>query len=293
MMPNRYDKIVKFLLWAAGIFLLLIVFVSNRDPRQMSWDLGPGPKIGVVEVKGIIYDSEQVVRRLDRLQRRDEIEGMVVRIDSPGGTVAASQEIYSKIKNIVETDERFLIVSMGTVAASGGLYIALAADTIMANPGTTTGSIGVIVDYPVAEDFLEKIGIQVEVIKSGALKDAGSPYRTSTTADRASFQRVVDDLYEQFVTVVAEERELTEENVRKFATGEVFSGRQAQKLNLVDILGSYEDAINLAGALTGNFERPVVIKPAAERRKSFLRYLLDEGVEGSLTPQLLPQYRMR
>ena len=292
-MSNRYDKTVKVLLWAVAIFLLLIFFASNRDPRQMSWNRGPGPRIGVVEVKGIFIDSEQIVRRLDRMQRRDEIEGLVVRIDSPGGTVAASQEIYSKIKNIAETDERPLIVSMGTVAASGGLYIALAADTIMANPGTTTGSIGVIFDYPVAEALLEKIGIQMEVIKSGALKDAGSPYRTSTTADRASFQRVVDDLYEQFVEVVAEERGLTEEQVRKFATGEVFSGRQAQKLNLVDILGSYEDAINLAGALTGNFERPVVIKPAAERRKSFLRYLLDESAEGNWMPQRLPQYRMR
>ncbi len=135
--------------------------------------------------------------------------------------------------------------------------------------------------------------ITKEVIKSGVLKDAGSPYRSSTPGDRASFQRVIDDLYGQFVTVVAEERGLSEENVRKFATGEVFSGRQAQKLNLVDILGSYEDAVNLAGTLTGNNETPVVINPGAKGRKSFLRYLLDEDAEGYWTPQLLPQYRMR
>ena len=145
-MSNRYDKTVKILLWAVVIFLLLIVLASNRDSRKMSWEFGSGPRIGVVEIKGIIFDSEQVVQRLDRMQRRDDIEALVVRIDSPGGTVAASQEIFSKLKKIAGTDERPLIVSMGTVAASGGLYIALAADTIMANPGTTTCSIGGIVD---------------------------------------------------------------------------------------------------------------------------------------------------
>ena len=253
---------------------------------------GGGPRVGVVEIEGLLLESEGIVRQLGQLEQRDDIEAILVRINSPGGTVAASQEIYSKIRAVRDEGTKPVIASMGTVAASGGYYVAVGADTIMANPGTTTGSIGVILDYPVATDLLEKLGLRMEVIKSGPLKDAGSPFRSVSDADRRSFQRVIDDLHDQFTEVVARERDLTLEDARKSATGEIFSGRQALELGLVDLLGSYEDAISLAGLMTGATTRPVVVK-LEDRRRITLWELLFGRAPGRGSAQLLPQYRMR
>jgi protease-4 len=186
-----------------------------------------------------------------------------------------------------------VVASLGAVAASGGYYVAVAADTIIASPGTTTGSIGVILDYPVASDLLNKIGLQMEVIKSGSLKDAGSPFRPPTESDRRNFQRVIDDLHAQFTEVVAKERELSLERVEELATGEVFTGRQALELGLVDILGGFDDALSLAGSLTGSSKRPVIVRPVDRRRRSIWDFLLGETSHLSWFPQLLPQYLMR
>ncbi|MCK4579152.1 MAG: signal peptide peptidase SppA, partial [Candidatus Marinimicrobia bacterium] len=254
---------------------------------------GKGPRIGLVEIEGLIINSEKTVKQLDRFARRDDIEALLLRIDSPGGTVAASQEIYAKVRKIREAGEKPVIVSMGTVAASGGYYIAMGADSIMANPGTATGSIGVIMDYPVAEDLLGKLGLQMEVVKSAALKDAGSPYRQPTDADRQVFQGIIDDLHAQFVEVVAEERGLSTAAAQQLATGEVFTGRQALALKLVDLLGSYEDAVELAGALTGDDKRPVIIKPVERKRLSLWELLTGTEQTSFWSPLFLPQYRMR
>ncbi len=293
MSAGRYDRVVKWMLWIAGIFLVLLILSLFRRPSPEPWLVGDGPRIGVVEIKGPILSSERAVRQLDRFSRRKDIAAILVRIDSPGGTVAASQEIYAKLRKVRAEGTKPVIASLGSVAASGGYYVAVAADTIMAGPGTTTGSIGVILDYPVATDLMEKIGLQMEVVKSGSLKDAGSPFRTPTQEDRRSFQRVIDDLHAQFTEVVAEERHLSLERVRQLATGEVFTGRQALELGLVDLLGGFEEALALAGELTGSTERPVAVRPVERRRTSLWDLLLGENLSQAHTPQLLPQYRMR
>ncbi len=261
MRASRYDRALKWMLGIAGLFLVVLVLSLFRRPPAEPWLKGDGPRVGVVEIEGIIINSERIVRQLDRFSRRKDIEAILVRINSPGGTVVASQEIYEKLRQVGDEGAKPVIASLGTVAASGGYYVAVAADTIVASPGTTTGSIGVILDYPVAVDLMDKLGLQVEVITSGSLKDAGSPFRPPTESDRRSFQRVIDDLHAQFTEVVAAERNLSLERVREVATGEVFTGRQALELGLVDILGGFEDAVTLAGLLTGNTTRPVVVRP--------------------------------
>lgn len=293
MSGSRYDRSMRWMLWLTGIFLLVLVISMFSRRRSGPLIIGKGPRIGIVEVKGLLLDSEKVVRQLERFNRRKDIDAILVRVDSPGGTVAASQEIYEKLRRIRDDGHKPIIASMGTVAASGGLMVALGADTIMANSGTVTGSIGVILDYPVAEDLLSKIGVTVEVIKSGALKDAGSPYRASTAEDRRSFQIVIDDLHEQFTELVARERGLPLEVVRKMATGQVFTGRQALELELIDLLGGYEDALNLAGVLTGNLERPVPVKALERERFSLRKLLLGDYATWNETMLVLPQYRMR
>ena len=293
MSGSRYDRSMRWMLWLTGIFLLVLVISMFSRRRSGPLIIGKGPRIGIVEVKGLLLDSEKVVRQLERFHRRKDIDAILVRVDSPGGTVAASQEIYEKIRRIRDDGHKPIIASMGTVAASGGLMVALGADTIMANSGTVTGSIGVILDYPVVEDLLSKIGVTVEVIKSGALKDAGSPYRASTAEDRRSFQIVIDDLHEQFTELVARERGLPLEAVRKMATGQVFTGRQALELELIDLLGGYEDALNLAGVLTGNLERPVPVKALERERFSLRKLLLGDYATWNETMLVLPQYRMR
>jgi protease-4 len=291
---GRYDQVLRWTLLVAGVLMLFMVLdIFRRPANDDNWMAGGGPRIGVVEIKGLIYDSRKVVRQLDRFARQRNIDAILVRIDSPGGTVAASQEIYSKLRKIRDEGDKPVIVSMGSVAASGGVYISLGADTIMAAPGTATGSIGVILDYPVATGLLEKLGLEIEVIKTGPLKDAGSPYRDPTELDRQSFRGVIDDMFDQFIETIVEERQLTEKEVRKLATGEIYTGRQALELGLIDLLGTYEDAVNLAGSLTGSTERPSVVRPVEHRRRSVLEWFIGDLSGEIVYPQLVPQYRMR
>jgi protease-4 len=278
----------------ASILLILIVLALFRRPTVESWQRpGDGPRIGVVTIAGIITDSERIVQQLDQFSRRSDIEAIVLRIDSPGGTVAASQEIYSKVRKITDEGSKPVIASLGALAASGAYYVALGADTIMAGSGSATGSIGVIFDYPVASELMDKIGVQVEVIKSNSLKDAGSPFREPTESDRQSFQRIVDDLYEQFLEAIRHERDLSLEQIKVWATGEIFSGRQALKLGMIDLVGDYEDALELAGRLTGNTKRPIEIKPAVRRRLSLEEIIFGDRSSLSWVPQFVPQYLMR
>ena len=293
MSTSRYDWALKWMLGIAGLFLVLLVLSLFRRPPAEPWQTGDGPRIGVVKIEGLIVDSERIIRQLDRFHRRKDIDAILVRIDSPGGTVVASQEIYGKLRRVRDEGSQPVIASLGTVAASGGYYVAVAADTIMASPGTTTGSIGVILDYPVAAKLMDKLGLQVEVIKSGSLKDAGSPFRLPTDSDRRSFQRVIDDLHAQFTEVIAAERNLSLRQVRELATGEVFTGRQALELGLVDVLGGFEDAVTLAGRLTGSTKRPVIVLPVERRRISLWDLLLGDRSRTAWFPQLLPQYLMR
>ena len=223
-----------------------------------------GPQIGVITINEAIMASEEIVDDLNDFADRDDIDAILIRLNTPGGGVAASQEIYEKVKEISEANKKPIIASMGSVAASGGYYIAAGADTIIANLGTATGSIGVIMSYPIAADFMDKVGLAFQSVKSGALKDAGSFAREPSKADLAYFQDLVDNLHEQFVRTVAYERGMSYEKASKLATGQVYSGEQSLKLGLVDIIGTYDNAINLASRLAGFDEKAKIIHPAVE-----------------------------
>lgn len=205
--------------------------------------------IGIIELKGVIASPEKAMGHLASFVQNDQIKAVVVRIDSPGGTVGASQELFRQIKITNETKP--VVASMGSVAASGGYYAALGAQKIIANPGTLTGSIGVILKFPNLEKIFEKIGYKSEVVKSGDLKDLGSSSRTLTQEERDLLQQLLDNVHNQFIDDIVSSRELSEREVRNLADGRIFSGEQAQQLGLIDELGNFYDAVSLAAKLAG------------------------------------------
>jgi len=260
------------------LIIILVTYLSQRQPYGVRLS-SRGEKIAVVELIGPIYTSQRIVRQFQMYGEEKSVKAIVFRIDSPGGGVAASQEIYQAVKKVKEKGKP-VIASMGSVAASGGYYVACGADTIMANPATTTGSIGVIAEIPNVSGLLNKVGIRFEVIKSGRFKDTGSPYRSMTAADRRYLQSAIDDFFDQFVNVVVQERKLPRKKVLKLADGRIFTGRQAKKNGLVDLLGDYEDAINLAAKLGGIQGKPKIVKEY--RRRITLLDLLFQQTEGIL-----------
>ena len=223
-----------------------------------SVDTTTGPSVGVLVIEDEISGSIWVTSALDSFQEDDDIKSIVIRINSPGGAVAPCQEIYNAIKKI----DKPVVISMGSIAASGGVYIAAAGDVIMANPGTITGSIGVIMQIVEVSGTMDKLGIKSETIKSGQFKDMGSPFREMDPKDREILQRMVSEVYEQFVADLAAGRpklELAE--VRRMADGRIYTGAEALKIGLVDELGGFEDALTKAamlGKLSGG-ERPNLI----------------------------------
>ncbi len=247
--------VVSFLMIA---FLTLMAFIGLSDDGSL-FLTGMGDRVAIVEVHGVIENSSDVVRQLRKYAKDSSVPVVVLHINSPGGGAAASQEIYEEVNKLREKGKK-VVASMGSVAASGGYYVACAADTIVANPATLTGSIGVIFQFPVAEELFKKIGLKFEVVKRGEIKDIGSMNRSMTERERESLQSVVDDTYDQFVDVVAESREMEREEVVKIADGSIFTGRQARELRLVDELGNLQDAIKIAGEMVGMEEYPKTIK---------------------------------
>ncbi|HUU45008.1 MAG TPA: signal peptide peptidase SppA [Acidobacteriota bacterium] len=249
--------------------VLAVWGLSDSDGIGFS---GFGKRVALVELIGPIESSHSIVRQLRRWGDDESIAAIVLRVDTPGGGVAASQEIYDEILRVRDEGKK-VVVSMGSVAASGGLYVAVAADTVVANPGTLTGSIGVIFQYPTIERLLDKIGVQYETIKSGPYKDIGSFARSMSPADSAHLQSVIDDTYEQFVEVVADGRGLDPEEVRRFADGRIFTGRQALELNLVDVLGDYQDAIDIAAEMAGMEPSPRTVREVPRQRPTVWDFL--------------------
>ena len=251
--------------WIAGgvvIIVIIIMMIFWGNPKQSSeFEVvggNSGDRLGVVEIIGPIYDSKPTLKLLEQFEERGDIKGILVRIDSPGGGVAASQEIYEELRRM-RNNGMPIVVSMGSVAASGGYYIACAADSIMANPGTTTGSIGVIVEYPVVADLISRWGIQFETVKSGHFKDTGSPFRKVTSEDRKWVQNWIDDAFDQFLNVVSSERNLPIDTVRVYATGRVYTGRQAMQLGLVDKMGNFDRAVELLASMAGIEGKPRLV----------------------------------
>jgi protease-4 len=273
-----------------AILLVALVMFALVGEQPLLWPLGRD--VALVEVMGPIWDAEEIVRQLRRYSEAHSVGAIILRIDSGGGVVGPSQEIYAEVKRVSESGKP-VIASIGALGASGAYYIACGADSIMANPGTITGSIGVQMKFPMAYELLEKVGVGFETIKSNEYKDIGSPYREMTDAERHLVQDMIDDVYDQFIGVVVAERGLPREEVLAVADGRLLSGRQAEELGLVDRIGSLEDAVELAGAMVGIEGRPRVVK---EKRRQFslLDLLLGQTAErvGNELATCRLEYRM-
>jgi protease-4 len=253
-----------------------------------------GEAVGVVEIEGAIADAREVLEQIRRFREDDDIKAIVVRIDSPGGAVGPAQEIYREIRKTVNTKK--VIASMGAVAASGGYYVACAADGIVANPGTITGSIGVIMGYTNFRQLLEKIGMVPVVIKSGPYKDTGSPTREMRADERKILQSITDGIHQQFVTAIAEGRGLARDKVAAAADGRIFTGEDARSRNLVDRLGNFQDALDWAAEL-GGIDGPAIPVYARDKELTLLRYLmstsLSDWIKMIFRPGIYAEYRLR
>ncbi|MBW2466046.1 MAG: signal peptide peptidase SppA [Deltaproteobacteria bacterium] len=273
-----------FFLFLGGISLLISSFISNSSKADI---FTKKEGVGVVELKGLIVSSEQVLKHLTEFRNDANVKSIVLRIESPGGAVGAAQEIYQEVLRTNEVKP--VIASMGSMGASGGYYAALGAENIIANPGTMTGSIGVIVKFPNLEGLFEKIGYKSEVIKSGPLKDVGASNRPLSAKERKLMQDLIDNVYGQFVRDIAAAREMDENTVKGLADGRIYTGEQALAAGLIDRLGNFTDAITLAAEMGGLAdEDPRLIYPRVERKFSLLNLLT--SAEQSLVDNFIPLY---
>jgi protease-4 len=240
-------------------------------------------RLAVVQIYGVIQanqsaspwgnpGADDIVRRLHQLSEDDSVKAILLRINSPGGTVAAVQEIHTEILRCKSKGQK-VVASLGDVAASGGYYLASAADRVVADPGTITGSIGVILEFGNLEGLMQKLGVKLQVIKSGEHKDIGSPARALTAEERQLLQASIDDAYDQFVKAVAQGRHLSEEKVKPLADGRIFTGKQAVDAGLVDELGNREDAIQKAIALAHLPEHPMIVTDSNHSFVSLMKHL--------------------
>lgn len=236
------------ILGCIGLFLAIVIVIVIKLFTP-STDLSFNEKIGVIPIQGAIIDSRHITSQLVRFKKDKKIKAIILRINSPGGAVGPTQEIYREIRRTIKTKK--VIASIGGIAASGGYYVASAADSIVANSGAITGSIGVIMEVLRFEDLLKKIGVSIEVIKSGEFKDIGSPHRKLTEREKELLNSLIKDIQSQFVDDVAAGRGLSVDKVRQIADGRIFSGARAKELGLVDRLGNFHDAVDLAKNLTG------------------------------------------
>jgi protease-4 len=251
--------------------LALAVLVSDGEGFPLSTN-----QVVVLDLQGIILDAKDFTDQLKQYGNRSGVRAVVLRINSPGGGVAASQEMHEAVRRFRAETRKKVVVSMSSVAASGGYYVACAADKIYANPGSITGSIGVIAEWFNYGDLLRWAKMEDIVIKSGALKDAGSPTRPLTEAERAYFQGLIDNMYNQFVSAVAAGRKMKDDSVRKLADGRVYTGQEAKQNGLVDELGTLQDAIAAAAKMAGIPGEPSVITPP-KKQVSLLDLLLGDS----------------
>jgi protease IV len=277
---------------------LVVLSLALGSGRKSS--LSSSDRVGVVEIVGEIRDSKQVLKTLRDFAEDDHVKAVVIRIDSPGGAVGPSQEIYDAIRKL--SGKKKTVASMGSIAASGGFYIACAAEKVYANPGTLTGSIGVIFAIPNVRGLMKWAGVEMNTITAGKMKDSGSPYREMTPDERAYFEGVLHDVHEQFIEAVAAGRKMKVDDLRPSADGRVFTGRQAKELKLVDELGGFEDAAAAAAKMAGIKDDPPELE-YPKKDKKLLEELLGEDARsmvGGATSSVLEgltggmglQYRM-
>ena len=272
----------RILIGVGVIVLLLVIFFSvlyliGRSGRTSS-RFAFGDKIAIVEIRGVIAQSSGIIDEIHQYLEDDGVKAIILRIDSPGGGVGPSQEIHREI--LKGKEKKKIVTSMGSVAASGGYYIACASDLIVANPGTITGSIGVIMEFTNIEELFKKIGIKGVVLKSGEHKDIGSPFREMTPEEKRIIQEVIDSVHQQFIKAVAEGRKLDRSKVTQIADGRILTGEQAKQLGLVDQIGNLDDAIDATAKLVGIEGKPDILYP--KKKFSIWELLIRETVSAVL-----------
>lgn len=264
--------VVFLFIWGGITFFISAVARSNNKAELFGKE-----GVGVIELKGVIVSPEGTIDDLTAFRANANIKAIVLRVDSPGGAVGASQELYEEIRRTNKVKP--VVASLGSVAASGGYYAALGAEKIIASSGTLTGSMGVILKFANLEELFGKIGYKSEVVKSGSLKDIGSPDRPMTQEERDLLQELINTVHNQFVRAVTESRNLPEGDVRKVADGRIFSGEQAKELGLIDQLGNFTDAVLLAAKLGGlKKEMPHLVYPE-EKGFSLFKALTGENTQ--------------
>jgi protease IV len=277
-MPERRSNLLLWLVVGGGallFFILSLVALAMFASGGSSFSFS-GSQVAVLDLEGLIADSKEFVEQLNNYGRSGAVRAVVLRVNSPGGGVAASQEIYEALRKFRADTRKKVVVSMATVAASGGYYVACGADRIFANPGSITGSIGVIAEWYNYGDLLKWAKLQEVVFKSGEFKDSGSGSRPLTDAEKVYFQNLIDNMYSQFVTAVASNRKMNEADVRKLADGRVYTGLEAKNNGLVDELGTLQDAVAAAGKMAGIIGEPSVVKPV-RRKITILDLLLGDA----------------
>lgn len=237
--------------------------------------LHEGRQLGLVRISGVIYDSEEYVRQLKDLREDKSIAGVIVRVDSPGGAVAPSQEIYAEMMRYRD-QQKPLVASMGNVAASGGYYIASPAMKIFANPGTLTGSIGVVFSFPQYHQLLDKLGVRIQTFTAGEFKDIGSPNRDIRADEKKLLGELLDETHEQFIQDIYRARKLELDTLRSLADGRIFTGSQALRSGLVDSLGGYQEALNFIRQHLKLPQKVGVVEKT--KQKGFFESLLPQAV---------------
>lgn len=260
-------------LFAVGAYVAAASLADGSMPLLPTED-----RVAIVPVEGVITGgtTERVLRQLRRFERDGSVRAFVLEIESPGGTVGASQALYREVRRRREADDRPVVAWLGDVGASGGYYVALGADSIFALPGSITGSIGVVMQFPDARELLRKAGVSVEIVTSGEHKGAGSAFRSLGEEDREVFQTLVDDTYGQFVDAVVADRPLDRPRALELADGRVYSGERAARYGLVDGIGTLSEAVDAAGRMAGLGDDPRTVRPG-RRRPDLLELLLGDG----------------
>ena len=275
--PQR--SLLRRIFWAivigGGALILLNALLPDLDFSSQD-------RVALIRIEGVILDAQATISELKQYSENPLVKAIVLRIDSPGGGVVPPQEIHDAVKRVKNKSNKAVIASMGTVAASGGYYIAAATDRIIANPGTLTGSIGVIMEMANFEGLMKKVGVEGVVIKSGRFKDVGSPLRKMSDEERKLLQSVMDDVHHQFIQAVADGRSLEVSDVEPLADGRIYTGRQAKEARLVDELGDLDDAIHIAADIAGMEGEPKVVEP----RKRFSFRDIIESRWASVFPKL-------
>jgi protease-4 len=292
-MPVKTHPILIALIILVAIALFLGIMTVAFNLFFRSPDLSISNKIGVIHIEGTITDPEPVLSQLVEFRDDRRIKAIILRIDSPGGGVGASQEIYTEVQRT--NRKKKVIVSLGGTAASGGYYIASAGDKIVASPGTITGSIGVIMEFIQIQELFKKIGVNLEILKSGEFKDIGSPYRELNEKDRGLLIDLISDIQEQFIDAVAKGRNMPVEKVREIADGRILTGAMAKDLGLVDQLGNFQDAVDLAKKIGGIKGEVDLVLPKKKRIRilDLIIQNMTKAIYGAVNDNLTPKLEYR